>query len=76
VERNGHSVFADATTIQGIFARTGYECFGEGDAVLQPIAILHQSTNFSPRLASDGHSEATIGKAADGTLEAVRGDML
>jgi hypothetical protein len=76
VERNGYSMFADATTIQGIFTTTGCECFGQSNAVLFPVAVLHQSTNLTVRLPSKGDGEAAIGETADGTLEAVRGDLL
>jgi hypothetical protein len=76
IERNGHRVLTNCSAIETVFARTGGECSGERDAVLFPVAILNLGTNFSPRLASDGHNAAAIGKAADGFLETISGDLL
>ena len=54
MECNGHPMFTDAAAVERIFARTSYEGFGEDDAIIQPIAILHQGANVAIRLASEG----------------------
>ena len=47
VERHGHGVLTNATSIEGIFASAGGQAFGEGDAICSQSPFV-TSARISP----------------------------